>query len=180
MTRRIRWIAALLALVVLVVGAGCGSSSGGSSGGSSRSSSGGASGGTSTGKVHFAKTKFALHAGLAFGAFHHFVYKPFKRGQFHDPAHHKGELAKAGLASLFAYHELKIAYRDAQSSPTLRKLTAPITSLRNRLHSVGTSLKQGHLDTSGIKSSNGSIANLRKQSPVPIKDRVPAALPSGG
>ena len=26
------------------------------------------------GSVHFDKTKFVLHAGLAFGAFHHFIY----------------------------------------------------------------------------------------------------------
>lgn len=30
------------------------------------------------GSVPFDKTKFVLHAGLAFGAFHRFIYAPYK------------------------------------------------------------------------------------------------------
>jgi hypothetical protein len=30
--------------------------------------------------VHFAKTKFVLHAGLAFGAIHRYIYKPLRAG----------------------------------------------------------------------------------------------------
>jgi hypothetical protein len=60
------------------------------------------------GKVTFDKTKFALHAGLAFGAFHHFIYGPFKAGGLHGVA----PLAKAGAAGLFTVHELKLAKAD--------------------------------------------------------------------
>ena len=49
--------------------------------------------------VHFAKTKFVLHMGLAFGAFHRYVYKPWKSGSFSSGA--KGRvkaILKAGTA----------------------------------------------------------------------------------
>jgi hypothetical protein len=35
------------------------------------------------GSVNFDKTKFVLHAGLGFGAFHHFIYAPYKAGTLH-------------------------------------------------------------------------------------------------
>ena len=85
----------------------------------------------SSGHVHFAKTKFVLHAGLAFGAFHRYIYKPYKAGDFTPVSSHKLTIVKAGAAGLFAYHEIKIALVDAQSSPTLSKLVSPLTrSLR--------------------------------------------------
>jgi hypothetical protein len=34
----------------------------------------------------FAKTKFVLHAGLAFGAFHRYLYKPYQAGTFNKGA----------------------------------------------------------------------------------------------
>ncbi|HYZ38762.1 MAG TPA: hypothetical protein VE673_18940, partial [Pseudonocardiaceae bacterium] len=33
--------------------------------------------------VAFDKTKFVLHAGLAFGAFYHFIDAPYKAGALH-------------------------------------------------------------------------------------------------
>ena len=60
--------------------------------------------------INFAKTKFVLHSGLAFGAFHRYIYKPFKEGKFRSGAPgRRRTFVKAGLAGAFAYHELRVA-----------------------------------------------------------------------
>ncbi len=135
MPRHRRALALLAVLAVCLALAACGSSSS-----SSTASPGSAS--TTSGQVHFAKTKFVLHAGLAFGAFHRYIYKPWRAGDLRHPFSHKLTLIKAGLAGAFVYHELKLALHDAQSSPTLSKLVAPITALDNRLHGLS-----GHVNS---------------------------------
>ena len=59
-------------------------------------------------RVHLAKTKFVLHAGLAFGAFHRYILEPYRAGAFRKGAPGRTKaLVKAGAAGLFAYRELK-------------------------------------------------------------------------
>ncbi len=145
-------------MLVLMFGlAGCGSSS--------LSSSAGGSGLTTTvAHVHFAKTKFLLHAGLAFGAFHRYIYKPFRRGGFTPPSTHKLAIVKAGGAALFVYHEVKIALADAQSSPLLSKLVSPLTALERKVGSLHHSLHGGQLDSAGINAANANLTSIGAQS----------------
>jgi hypothetical protein len=145
--RRIALVAILLVGVIAL--ASCGSSS--SSGGSSA---------TSSSHVHFAKTKFLLHAGLAFGAFHRYIYKPFRSGGFTPVSSHKLAIVKAGAAGLFAYHEVKVALVDAQSSPTLSKLVSPLTALQSRLGSLGQQLHGGHVNPASITGTNSSVSSV--------------------
>ncbi|MBO0691872.1 MAG: hypothetical protein J2P58_03150, partial [Acidimicrobiaceae bacterium] len=52
----------------------------------------------------FAKTKFVLHSALAFGAFHRYIYKPFRSGSFSSSNHFTKRLlafGKATAAGLF-------------------------------------------------------------------------------
>lgn len=105
----------LLLVTLALAAAGCGSSS---SSNSSSAAAAGTSGSTSTSSTpnvgRLPTVKFVLHAGLAFGAFHRYIYKPFKAGDFSGGIlKHKLTLVKAGLAGLFAYHELKLALKDA-------------------------------------------------------------------
>ena len=159
------WMVAL-ALALTLAGAmtGCGSSSSGSSGAP---------------HVHFAKTKFLLHAGLAFGAFHRYIYKPYKAGGFSPASSHKVAIVKAGAAGLFAYHEIKIALVDAQSSSTLSKLVSPITAVETKLHSLGSGLHSGKLDGSSITQANSAVSSLSSQSSghgASIKDLATSSL----
>ena len=177
-----RGLVMLLLAALVSVSAGCGSSS------SSSSASGGgsASTGSSTETVSHPNLKFALHAGLAFGAFHRYIYKPLKAGTFSSGIFkHKLALVKAGLAGLFAYHELKLAIKDAQASPTLSKLVAPVTALADKLKGIGESTKSGNLDPSAINSANGdvtSLSGLAKRAGVSLSDQTPSAgqVASGG
>ena len=100
-------------LVCLVLATGCGSST-------KTVTDTGANGQVTTStvpNVHFAKTKFAIDAGLAFGAFHRYIYKPFKSGQLGGGLlHNKKSKLKAALAAAFAYNRVKAALRAALRS----------------------------------------------------------------
>lgn len=86
-----------------------------------------AAGAAGCGGTHFAKTRFALHAGLAFGAFHHWIYTPFREGAFRKGAPHRGRtIAKAVAAAAFTIHELRLARRFAAASRILRPLAGPL------------------------------------------------------
>ncbi|MGI8902215.1 MAG: hypothetical protein ACR2IP_00790 [Solirubrobacteraceae bacterium] len=164
----------MLLVVLALAAAGCGSSKSSSPSGSA---AGGSAGGATTSHVALAKTKFVLHAGLAFGAFHRYVYKPVKAGDLAHPLTHKLALVKAGLASAFVYHELKLALHDAQSSPTLSKLVSPITALQAKISGLGSGVKHGQVDPGQLSQADGSISSIKQQSSSagsPIMEQTPA------
>ncbi len=150
----------LVAFALMFAGCGSSSSSSSSAGGGGSSS---ASGSTTTETVHFAKTKFVLHVGLAFGAFHRYVYKPLRAGVFGKPLSHKAALVKAALATAFIVHELDVAYTDAQSSPVLTKLTSPLTALKTKTASLVAGFKAGHYDKAQINSAQSDVASITSQ-----------------
>jgi hypothetical protein len=155
--RRHRAAACALALILMFSVAGCGGS----------------------GHVHFAKTKFVLHAGLAFGAFHRYIYKPYESGGFTPVSSHKLAIVKAGAAGLFAYHEIKLALVDARSSPTLSKLVSPLTALETRLHGLGSSLHTGKLDPAAIRQAGSAVTQVgstSSQSGATIHDLATPSL----
>ena len=164
-------IAVLICLSLAI--AGCGSSS------SSSPTSPAAA--TTTSTTKFAKTKFVLHAGLAFGAFHRWIYKPAKAGELSHPLEHKLTTLKAALAAAFVYHELKLALADAQADPTLSKLVAPITALQNKFHDLVGSVKSGGASASDVAGLDGPISSIKDQAAgagQSITEQTPAT-PSG-
>jgi hypothetical protein len=130
---------AVLMLVVLVAAVGCGGAKV-----TTTTNSQGKASIVCSGRVHFAKTKFVLHAGLAFGAFHRYVLKPYQAGAFKKGAGGRTKaLVKAGASALFAYHELKVARKDAVcDGPALRRLAVSISTAVSALNSLG-GLKAG-------------------------------------
>ena len=132
--------------------------------------------------IHFAKTRFLLHSGLAFGAFHRYIYKPFREGKFRSGADgRRTALVKAALAGAFASHELKVARDDALASDTLRRhLVRPMDALLARLKSLAGSLKGGSFDPGAIAGAAGALSTLSSVASgngVEIKDR--SAPPPG-
>jgi hypothetical protein len=126
-----------------------------------------------------------LHAGLAFGAFHHFIYLPIKAGALKHPFLHKLTLIKAGLAALFVYHELKLAATDAQSSKLLRTLFAPLTFVANKLRALKDSIVSGGAnpsDITGLSSQLSQISSTAASKGQPISQFLPSAaqLAAGG
>jgi hypothetical protein len=100
--RQFRSCAVVAILVLGLVAGGCSSkkASNVSAGSVTTSAAGGSSNSPAAGKsVRAPKTKFVLHAGLAFGAFHRYLYKPFKAGTFKAHAH--GRIRAAGAPRVF-------------------------------------------------------------------------------
>ena len=172
-----------IVLVGLVTAAGCDRSSSSSAAGSASTGASAAPGTAcqQVGSVTFDKTKFVLHAGLAFGAFHHFIYAPYKKGTLHGV----GTLVKAGLAGLFTVHELKLAKADAESSPTLCHLAAPFDKASAAISSSLGQIKSGKASSQDIESLNNDVNAVQRGAQadgVPAPDRVPSdeQLASGG
>ncbi len=112
----------------------------------------------------FAKTKFVAHSGLAFGAFHRWLYKPLKAGTFKKGA--KGRITafvKGGLAALFVKREVRLALVDAKANPTLCKtISVPLGKLGDTVQSAFDKLKSG--DSSGVDGLNTLISQTESSS----------------
>jgi hypothetical protein len=163
-----------IATVVLLAGtlafAGCGNST-------KTVSSTGANGQVTTQtvpNVHFAKTKFVLHAGLAFGAIHRYIYKPLRTGALRSGAPGRVKvLLKGAAAAIFAVHELRLAHNDALSSDLLRPLTNKVDGLSNKLTGLVGGFKNGSINPAAILSASGATDALGSASSslgVGIKD----------
>lgn len=169
MLRRTAVLTMVLASLAATGVAGCGSSNSSSSSSSSVAS---------TATTRLAKTKFVLHAALAFGAFHHYIYEPGRAGDLTHPLSHKLTVAKAGLAALFTYHELKLAAQDVRSSALLSKLFAPITIAATKVRNLDSSIRGGRASTSNVEGINSSLASIKSTAASNgqgFSDQVPSA-----
>lgn len=131
----------------------------------------------------FDKTRFLIHAGVAFFAVHH-VYKQFKAGSFKSGAPHRvRSIIANGALLLIGYHEAKVAYGIAQksNSKTLQAVVAPLNALSNSLGAVGNKFKKGQYsdsDVSSLETQTSTVGSLASKGGYNITDRsVP--LPSG-
>jgi len=156
-----RRLLALLLVSVALVAVGCGSSK------------------TNTGvtatHVHYAKTKFAIHAGLAFGTFHHFIYDPFRAGDFAHPFTHKLDVIKAVAAGLFVEHEVKLALADAKGSKLLSHVVVPLGALGSAVALVRAGIADHHPNAKQINYANSSIDSAEFNSTSagqPIQEQV--------
>ncbi len=153
MSRSISLIAVLLVLAAGV--AGCGTKT------VSQTAANGAVTTKTVPNIHFAKTKFVLHLGLAFGAFHRYVYAPYRAGAFRSGAPGRIKaMIKAGTAALYAVHELKTANEDALSDEHLRPLAEKVEALLSRLTSLGGLLKGGSFDPGAVIGAAGAVSAL--------------------
>ncbi len=163
-----RLLVLLLVSAVALGAVGCGSSK------SSSSSPPAASGTT-----HFAKTKFVLHAGLAFGAFHRWIYKPFKAGDFSHPLRHKLTVFKALAAAVFVHHELVLARADARHSRLLGRVVLPLLGISGAILAIRAAIAAHHAPSaSTINSANSSISTVKSESSaagMPVQETTAGA-----
>ncbi|SNR91159.1 hypothetical protein SAMN05216276_1001160 [Streptosporangium subroseum] len=108
----------------------------------------------------FAKTRFALHAGLALGAFYRYIYRPLRSGGFERGApRRKRNFLKAAAAGAFTLHELRVARRFAMANPTLCKGTKAVSDSFDNL--LG-KLKNGTATQADLDASMRSFESLRE------------------
>lgn len=128
--------------------------------------------------VRFAKVKFVLHSALAYGAFHRYVYKPYRAGAFKSGASGRTKaLAKAGAAALFAANELRLARRAALSDDRLRAIGDRIAGLVPNLNSLPNALRSGQGLAAMVGMSGGlaAIVAAAKKAGVNIPlDKTPS------
>jgi len=130
----------------------------------------------------FDKTRFALHLGAAYFAFHHWDLKPYQQGKFSAGAPGRtANMVKGGLALAFAAHEVSVARKVAHNSgsPVLQKLDAGLNNLSTEMSTLGGRLKGGNLNPADLKALDSDTQSLSAQSAAagqPIKD-VPVAIP---
>jgi hypothetical protein len=107
-----------------------------------------------------AVTKFVLHAGIAYYVFDHYIWKPFKAGDLHGFTH-AFTIAKAAVAALFVYHEVKLMAGDVKGSKTLSFLTAPIAAVITKLDSLKSAITGGNLGA--ISTVDGGLGSIKQQ-----------------
>ncbi|HEV7207601.1 MAG TPA: hypothetical protein VGN54_02550 [Mycobacteriales bacterium] len=181
--------AVLLAAGLLLTGCKSSSTAGGTPTVTVTASSPGANAGSATNAAAscptsnttaFAKTKFVLHAGLAFGAFHRYLYKPFRAGSFSSGAHGRiAAFVKAGLAALFIKREVRLASADVQANPTLcRDIATPLRAIGDTVSGAVDKLKGG--DPSALQTANSTISAVESSSSAHAATITEAANPSIG
>ncbi|MDQ2707043.1 MAG: hypothetical protein M3Z25_05155 [Actinomycetota bacterium] len=114
--------------------------------------------------IAFAKTKFVLHTGLAFGAFHRYLYKPYKAGTFSKGADGRIKaFIKGGLAALFVKREIRLASADVKANPTLCKaIAAPLGKIGDSVKDALDKLKGG--DAGGVENVNSLVSSVENTS----------------
>jgi hypothetical protein len=166
----------LCAVSILLLVAGCGDETKTVT----ETSSGGQTTTRTVPDVRFAKTKFLVHSGLAFGAFHRYILKPYRAGSLKKGAPSRTKaLIKASLAGVFAAHELRQARRAALSDDTLRPVVSRVDALVARLGPLANALKGGSFSPTDIVGAAGALDALGKASAdsgATIKDRSVPAL----
>ncbi|GAA3036922.1 hypothetical protein [Streptomyces glomeratus] len=124
-----------------------------------------------------AKARFAVNAGLAAGAVHQWIVKPWKAGAFSKKAKGRNAaLVKAALAGSFAYHRLLAARRNAQGDPALSRAIAPLAPSIDSLKSLPGRLRKG--DESAVGSFDAVIRKVKaagKSAGVPVRPLVPSS-----
>ena len=111
----------------------------------------------------FSKTRFLAHAGLGIGAFHRYLYKPYRAGAFQKGANGRIKaFLKAGAAALFIKREIRLAAEAAKGSPALCKtVSAPLAKIGDTVSSAVASLRSG--DASGITGLQSIISSVKGQ-----------------
>ncbi|GAA3997471.1 hypothetical protein GCM10022631_05090 [Deinococcus rubellus] len=141
-----------------------------------------AAGPLSTGHALLDKTRFVAHLGAAYFAFHHWVWSPYRSGQFASGAAGRtAKLVKGGAALLFAAHEVNVAEKVARNSkdPLLKKLDGSLVKLQGSFANVGGDLKKGKFSEADLQNLNTSADQLSSASAAngqPIRE-IAAPIP---
>jgi hypothetical protein len=130
----------------------------------------------------FDKVRFATDLGVAFFAFHHWVYKPYQEQAFSAGAPHRTKaLVKGGVALLFTLNRLKAANKIVHNTkdPALMKLGGMLDGLTSSFSNVGQRMKGGQFRPDEVNSLNSTVNGITSSaasSGIQVKD-VPIAIP---
>ena len=161
-----------MGLMILLFGAAaCGSSSGSTQAASASQTASSAVTGTaspaaascaSAGTRKIPKTRLLADLGLTYGAFHRYLYTPYKAGAFHKGAHGRTTaLIKAGLATAAIVKLLSNAQENAAADPTLCKYVPSMGNIKASLTTLAAKIKGGGATSSDADSTNSLFDQLK-------------------
>jgi hypothetical protein len=108
------------------------------------------------------KTRLLANLGLAYGAFHRYLYKPYKAGSFSKGTNGRTKaIVKAGVATAAIVKLLSNASKNAAADPTLCKFVPNIDSTKTSLSSLGGKVKGGTATSSEFNDTSGMFDTLK-------------------
>ncbi|GGL60900.1 hypothetical protein GCM10010129_00570 [Streptomyces fumigatiscleroticus] len=117
----------------------------------------------SAGTRKIPKTRLLADLALTYGAFHRYLYKPYKADAFHKGAEGRGKaITKAVLASAVIVKLLSNAKKNAAADPTLCKYLPTIDGIKASLASLTSKIKNGTVAPGDADGTNGLFEELRK------------------
>jgi hypothetical protein len=129
----------------------------------------------------FPKARILANLGLAYGAFHRYLYRPYKAGSFSKGAKGRTKaIIKAGLAAAVIVKLLSNASKNAAADPTLCKFVPSIDNIKARLGSLGGKVKGGSATSSDFNSTSGMFDDLKSGTGFTAPPASSSALPGLG
>ena len=128
------------------------------------------------GSAHLPKTRFLLHAGLGFGAFHRYILKPLQNGGFTAGSTSRTKtFVKAAAAGAFVVREILQMDKFANADKTLCKIVPNIDGVSTALSGLIAKLKGGTATSGDLTSVSSTFDSLQSQAGslgATIKDRA--------
>ena len=128
------------------------------------------------GSAHLPKSRFLLHAGLAFGAFHRYILKPLKNSGFTAGSSSRTKtFVKAALAGAFVVREIIQMDKFANADKTLCKIVPNIDGVNTALSGLIDKLKGSSATDADLTSVSSTFDSLQSQAGslgATIKDRA--------
>jgi hypothetical protein len=108
--------------------------------------------------------RFALHAGLAAGAVHRYLWRPYQAGTFAsgDPGR-RAALTKGALAAGFAAYELRSAVQNIQGCPSVQSLVESVESGVRQLTALAAQARAGGVDEQSLNQLNDAVSAIEEK-----------------
>lgn len=116
----------------------------------------------SAGTRKIPKTRLLADLALTYGAFHRYLYKPFKAGAFHKGANGRTKaIIKAALATAAIVKLLSNASKNAAADPTLCKFVPNLDTIKASLSDLTGKIKGGTATASDADSTSSLFDQLK-------------------
>lgn len=135
---------------------------------------------TATHHQAFKTPNFLLHASLAFGAFHEFVFTPAHSGAFSSSS---SAVKNAAHAAAFASNQLKVASGYAKKNPTERALFPALVVLADKMKTLGAVILGPTASLPQIEAIAESLSRVNAAASAGghhIPDATPAQIAAAG
>jgi hypothetical protein len=116
----------------------------------------------SVGTRKIPKTRLLADLALTYGAFHRYLYKPYKAGAFRKGADGRIKaIIKAGLATAVIVKLLSNAKENAAADPTLCKYVPTMDNIKASLSTLADKIKGGSATSSDADTTNSLFDQLK-------------------